>query len=66
MYVLQAQEDFVVQVEQGLLRGENTTSVTGFNYVMFLGVPYAEPPVGNLRFQVRQNSLEIIPFNQNH
>lgn len=42
-----------VQVEQGLLEGEQLDLVTGDGqYYSFKGVPYAEPPIGQLRFKV--------------
>ena len=34
-----------IKVEQGILRGEITESK-----LVFKGVPYAKPPIGNLRF----------------
>lgn len=57
-----------VQVEQGLLEGEQLDLVTGDGqYYSFKGVPYAEPPVGPLRFKVRslillENRLSKIHF----
>ncbi|XP_047112886.1 cholinesterase-like [Schistocerca piceifrons] len=44
-------EDVLVSVEQGILRGATATSVYNTTYTAFLGIPYAEPPVGELRFQ---------------
>ncbi|XP_026319327.1 juvenile hormone esterase-like [Hyposmocoma kahamanoa] len=44
-----------VKVEQGLLEGEQLDLVTGDGkYYSFKGVPYAEPPVGPLRFKAPQ------------
>lgn len=39
-------------VPNGLLKGTAARSRDGRGYRQFLGIPYAEPPVGNLRFQV--------------
>ena len=39
----------VVQTQAGAVRGENADGAT-----RFLGIPYAEPPVGPLRFQAPQ------------
>ncbi|XP_049958879.1 pyrethroid hydrolase Ces2e-like isoform X7 [Schistocerca serialis cubense] len=44
-------EDVLVTVQQGSLQGSTATSVYNTSYTAFLGVPYAEPPVGELRFQ---------------
>ncbi|XP_046628343.1 esterase E4-like [Neodiprion virginianus] len=41
----------VVEVKQGLLRGATVESVIGGSYIAFKGIPYAAPPVGNLRFR---------------
>ena len=38
-----------IKVEQGILRGEETESK-----LIFKGVPYAKPPIGNLRFSSPQ------------
>lgn len=43
----------IVKVQQGLVDGDEHTSVlTGEKYYSFLGIPYAQPPVGDLRFRV--------------
>ena len=45
-----------VKVQQGWLSGEVVETVTGDGkYYSFKGIPYAEPPVGKLRFKVRCN-----------
>ncbi|CAH1394484.1 unnamed protein product [Nezara viridula] len=40
-----------VILEQGILKGFWATSVGGRTYSTFLGVPYAEPPIGDRRFK---------------
>eukprot|EP00099_Drosophila_melanogaster_P016188 NP_536784.1 cricklet [Drosophila melanogaster] len=40
-----------VPVKQGVLVGRQKKLVNGLEYNSFLGVPYAEPPVGELRFR---------------
>lgn len=46
--------DLEVNVEQGKLRGCQLETDNGFSYNGFLGIPYAKPPVGNLRFKVSE------------
>lgn len=41
----------LVTVEQGTLRGSKKTLLDGSPYYSFKGIPYAEPPIGELRFQ---------------
>lgn len=38
--------------EYGLVKGIKKTSVLDCVYNAFLGIPYAKPPVGDLRFKV--------------
>lgn len=44
--------DPIVKVNQGKLRGVYEKNLNGKNFIAFRGVPYAKPPVGNLRFKV--------------
>jgi len=46
------QEDVLVEIDQGSLRGKRMKSRGGREYLAFIGVPYAKPPLGELRFQV--------------
>ncbi|XP_054833018.1 acetylcholinesterase-like [Eublepharis macularius] len=45
-----SEEDTVVVTSSGLVRGRRLTTSSGM-VTAFLGIPYAESPVGNLRFQ---------------
>ena len=45
----------VVQTEQGAVRGIKGVSIRGQDFYAFLGVPYAKPPLGYLRFKVIKN-----------
>ena len=43
----------IIQTTQGPIRGEIlTTSRRGIKYASFKGIPFAEPPIGTLRFMV--------------
>ena len=48
----------------GLVRGSQLSTVSGRTFHAFRGIPYAEPPVGSLRFKVKQLSLTytILPL----
>ncbi|KAF5297062.1 hypothetical protein FQR65_LT10071 [Abscondita terminalis] len=43
--------DPIRQINQGSIRGMYMKSADGKNFSAFLGIPYAKPPVGNLRFE---------------
>lgn len=51
------EEGPLVQVEQGLLRGLRGLSVREKEFLAFLGIPYAKPPTGELRFKVQYRTL---------
>jgi hypothetical protein len=46
------EEDILVEIDQGSLRGKRLISRGGREYSAFYGIPYAKPPLGELRFQV--------------
>jgi carboxylesterase 2 len=41
-----------VKIAKGILRGQILKSRNGRPYYSYTGVPYAKPPVGELRFEV--------------
>ncbi|KAJ8920753.1 hypothetical protein NQ315_004893, partial [Exocentrus adspersus] len=46
-----AQEDPVVKTKYGMVKGRIDYSTSGRPFYAFQGIPYAEPPIGNLRFK---------------
>ena len=42
----------IIDTDTGSLEGLKET-YDGEKYDIYMGIPYAEPPVGNLRFQVK-------------
>ncbi|KAF2902811.1 hypothetical protein ILUMI_03376 [Ignelater luminosus] len=49
--ILANQNILEVQVNQGILRGMYQKSRKGRQFCAFIGIPYAQPPVGELRFK---------------
>lgn len=54
----------IVNTETGYLRGALLESRTGKRIYSFTGIPFAEPPLGRLRFEVRyvKRSSESIVY----
>jgi carboxylesterase type B len=44
-------KDLKVRIDDGRIIGRYLTSESGRTIRAFMGIPYAEPPVGNLRFR---------------
>lgn len=45
-----------VQIAKGSLKGQILKSRDGRPYYSFRGIPYAKPPIGELRFEVLNQS----------
>lgn len=52
-----AQDHVLVETDDGPVQGQVLTLHTGDRVNTFLGIPFAEPPVGHLRWQVRRPQL---------
>jgi len=50
----------VVETESGLISGQLSKTWKGRTIYSFQGIPYATPPVGRLRFQVRLPTCSIL------
>lgn len=42
----------IIQLEQGKLKGKIKVASNNIHYYAFKGIPYAKPPIGELRFAV--------------
>lgn len=71
LFVIKAAFAAIVDVEEGRIEGTQLISRLGVSYDAFLGIPYAEPPLNDLRFQPPQavkpwdgvlNATEYGPF----
>lgn len=56
-YVLICSIDFkmerpIVTLTEGQIQGTTLKSVLGQHYLAFRGIPFAQPPLGDLRFRV--------------
>lgn len=51
----------LVEISNGWVQGTHQTSYNGRVYSSFQGIPYAQPPVGELRFEViKRNSIVLL------
>lgn len=44
-------DPLVIKIDKGKIRGKTTTSSTGKKIDVWLSIPYAQPPIGALRFR---------------
>lgn len=42
----------IITIAQGVIEGKEMINDNGKSFRGFLGIPYAKPPIGNLRFKV--------------
>lgn len=49
--------DPIVTISEGQLQGVVKENIDGEKFCAFLGIPYAKPPTGDLRFKVGQCKL---------
>lgn len=58
-----ASEGYNVQLRQGTIRGTKVVEEVSRPFYTFEGIPYAKPPVGDLRFKVSYVARLIIFTN---
>lgn len=46
-------DNVTVTTKSGPVKGYKTKSTFDYEYYNFIGIPYAKPPIGELRFKVR-------------
>lgn len=51
-YVSANEDELHVKIDKGIIKGTYRKSLKGRQFIAFSGIPYAKPPVGELRFQV--------------
>jgi carboxylesterase type B len=51
-----------VTIEQGKLRGSTGINLRGETFLKFQGIPYAKPPLGELRFKVTLSPIRTFLF----
>lgn len=51
-------EDPIVETKLGIVKGKTVHSRSGMPFYAFQGIPYAKPPVGDLRFKVSRRSCQ--------
>ena len=54
----------VIEIESGKVSGIIEQSFSGQEYSSYLGIPFAEPPTGNLRFKVNHRQSVHYLFYQ--
>ncbi|XKL67572.1 hypothetical protein PGB90_003063 [Kerria lacca] len=54
IFFLLQSDAVVVQIKSGKLKGATVTSRNGTKYYAFFGIPFAKPPIGDLRFEPPQ------------
>ena len=56
----QSQVAPVIDTNAGQVSGVTLKSFSGKDFLAYLGIPFAEPPVNDLRFQVCTNEISKI------
>lgn len=54
---LEEQDDLTLRINDGVILGRYMSSESGRTISSFLGIPFARPPVGDLRFKAPQKAI---------
>lgn len=68
-FAFQDTEDLTLRINDGEILGRYMTSLSGRTISAFMGIPFARPPVGNLRFRAPEKPLPwtgILPTQNDH
>lgn len=52
--------ELIVETQAGKVRGKKGNSCDATEFYAFKGIPYAQPPIGELRFKVSALSYNIL------
>lgn len=62
-YLKKVSEFVIAETQYGKVSGIQKTSSINIPYVAFLGIPFATPPVGKLRFKVSRMTCVCLRFS---
>ena len=57
LFSIDAKDSLIVETIYGPVKGNTKKSYNGNSYAAYEGIPFAAPPLGELRFEVIQNYL---------
>ena len=61
-YADDGQNNLVIETRTGQVEGQRQVAANGAQVDMFWGIPYAEPPLGDLRFRAPQPIKRLAIF----
>lgn len=56
-------EEVIVRIKAGQVKGYKIATSYNYQYYNFLGIPYAKPPIGKLRFKVCTKNPKFYHWN---
>lgn len=55
-------DDVIASTQYGQIQGKTKSLANGQKINIFLGIPYATPPIGSLRFEVIEYKIQITNY----